>query len=84
MDGLRAEYVAPAKVWAAITKSDTVNFAGGVCRGVYVGGTGDVVLVGQDDAAVTFVAVPAGSVLPCAAKRVNSTSTTATSMVALY
>ena len=67
----------------AITKSDTVNFSFTV-RGIYVGGTGDVVAVTEGGTAVTFVAVPAGSILPIRAIRVNSTSTTATSMVGLY
>ncbi len=67
----------------AITKSDTVNFTVNV-RGIYVGGTGDVVVVTPDGDAITFVGVPAGTILPVRAKRVNSTSTTATSMVGLY
>jgi hypothetical protein len=71
-----------ARLWKAITKSDTVNL--GNCIGIYVGGAGDLALVGQDDAVVTFSAVPAGTVLPCGAKRVNSTNTTATLLVALY
>lgn len=68
--------------FVAISKSDTVNFA--PCRGIYVGGGGDVVVVGLDGIAATFVAVPSGAILPVQAIRVNSTNTTATSMVALY
>lgn len=67
----------------AISKSDTVNFVGGTCRAIYVGGTGDIVAVMADDTVATFSAVPVG-ILPIQAKRVNSTSTTATNMVALY
>lgn len=78
-----ADQAAPARKWVAVTKSDTVNFPRGVCA-IYVGGTGDVVLVDEDGNAVTFSAVPAGTILPCQAVRVNSTSTTATLMVALY
>lgn len=69
--------------FVAVTKSDTDNLPGAPI-GFYVGGTGDVALVGADNVAVTFSAVPAGTILPCGAKRVNSTNTTATLIVALY
>lgn len=54
------------------------------CRGVYVGGAGDLIvrLKGRD-ADVTFVGVPAGSILPIGVTIVRSTST-ATNLVALY
>ena len=69
----------------AVTPSDTVNFTGGECRGLYVGAAGNVVvLLANDAAAVTFVGVSAGQILPVAALRVNATNTTASSIVALY
>ena len=70
---------------AAITKSDTVNIVGpnALTDAVYVGGAGIVVAVFQDDSTAQFTAV-AGEILPIAIKRVNSTTTTATLMVALY
>jgi len=74
---------ASAESYFAISKSDTVNFAY-VVRGIYVGGTGDVVAVTEGGTAVTFSSVPAGTTLPIRAIRVNSTSTTATNMVGLY
>lgn len=74
----------------AITKSDTANFDGStttakaaLCDSIYVGGAGIVVAVLQDDSTVNFTCV-AGQVLPIRAKRVNSTTTSATLMVALY
>ena len=72
----------------AITKSDTVDFANPAapqrcCDAIYVGGAGVVVVVFEDDSTASFTAV-AGQILPVKARRVNSTSTTATSMVALY
>ena len=73
----------PSPGFAAITPHDSTNFAA-PCRGIYVGGAGNVVVVGLDTVAVTFVGVAAGSILPVQAIRVNSTSTTATSLVALY
>ena len=75
--------VQPAVNAAAVTPSDTVNFAR-VANSIYVGGTGDVVVVFSGGGTITFVGVPAGMILPVQAKRINSTSTTATSMVALY
>lgn len=70
-----------------ITKSDTANFPGwanqGFCDAIYVGGAGIVVAILQDNSAVQFTCV-AGQILPVKAKRVNSTTTTATLMVALY
>jgi len=69
--------------WVAITKSDTVNLEK-ITDAVYVGGAGDVAFVSQSDVAVTFSGAVAGSILPVAAKRINSTNTTATNLVALY
>jgi hypothetical protein len=76
--------LAPALDYAAITPHDSTDFSGFVTRGIYVGGAGDVVAVRYDNTAVTFSGVPAGTTLPIRARRVNSTSTTATNMVALY
>lgn len=67
----------------AIIKSDTVDFPLGVCDAIFVGGAGIVVAIMEDGNAVQFTCV-AGQVLPVRAKRVNSTTTTATLMVALY
>jgi len=78
----------------AITKSDTVNFDGstdatnpttaiGKADAIFVGGAGIVVLVLPDHSLVNFTCV-AGELLPVNAIRVNSTTTTATLLVALY
>jgi hypothetical protein len=67
----------------AITKSDTVDIEQGLTDAVYVGGAGIVVAVFQDGKTAQFTCV-AGQVLPIRVKRVNSTSTTATLMLALY
>lgn len=72
-----------SRQYASVTPSDSTNLPGAPI-GFYVGGGGNIVLVGSDDVAVTFSAVPAGTILPCGAKRVNSTNTTATLIVALY
>lgn len=76
--------VASANSGAAITPSNDSANDFNACSAIYVGGAGDVAVVFPGGTAVTFVGVPAGTVLPVRAVRVNSTNTTATSMVALY
>lgn len=51
------------------------------CRYIYVGGAGDVALVNLDDSVVVYKAVPVGSMILTASKRVNATATTATFMI---
>ena len=74
----------PAWNYVAVTPHDTTNFPDGPCRALYVGGAGNVVAITLAGVAITFVGVQAGAILPIVAKRVNSTLTTATSIVALY
>jgi hypothetical protein len=77
--------------WVAITKSDTINIGEVTANdgnallpsAVYVGGAGDLVAVASNNATATFTAV-AGTTLLIQPKRINSTSTTASAMVALY
>lgn len=69
----------------AVTASNTVNLPDGVCRALWVGGAGNVAVVAEGNtSAVTIVGVPAGTILPIRTRRVNSTNTTATEIVALY
>lgn len=65
-----------------VVASDSVNFTAEV-RQLYIGTTGDVVVVNQDNTTCKFVGVLAGSLLgPFFIKRVNATQTTATNIVA--
>ena len=75
----------PAAQFAAVTPSDSTNLTA-TARALYVGGGGNVAIVGTDPnaTAVTFVGVLAGTILPTRCIRVNSTNTTATNIVALY
>ena len=77
-----------------ITKSDTVNFDGSTysasastkaipADAIFGGGAGVVVAIFEDGSLAPFT-VLAGTVLPLKCIRVNSTSTTATLMNALY
>jgi hypothetical protein len=67
----------------AVTPHDA-NILPGRPIGLYVGGAGDVTMVGTDGVAVLFAAVPGGTILPCSPVRVNDTGTDATGIVALY
>lgn len=69
---------------AAVTTSDStiVN-----CEGFYVGGAGNVAIIAKDDAtdtAVTLTACIVGQYYPIACKKIMSTNTTATLIVALF
>lgn len=79
---------------ALITKSDTVNYDGSTysasaatkaipADAIYVGGAGIVVVVMEDGSTSSVTAV-AGGIIPVRSIRVNSTTTTATVMSALY
>jgi hypothetical protein len=76
-----SESVAPAKRYAAVTPSDATIVD---ARALYIGGAGNVTLLADaQSSAVTFTAVPVGSILPCSAYKVMA-ATTATLIVALY
>lgn len=71
----------PAINAVAVTPADIDldNYA----RGLYVGGSGDVVVqMAGDESIVTFSAVPAGTILPICVSQVRA-ATTATLIVAL-
>jgi hypothetical protein len=75
---------APATDAVAITKSDSTNLTTSCIRAIYVGGTGDVAVIGLNGTvAVTFSAVPAGTILPIMPSKVMSTNTTATLLIGL-
>lgn len=63
----------------AVVPSDTVDQSF-VCRALYVGVSGNVVLRMLDGSVLTFVGLPVG-LHPIRAHRVNATGTTATSML---
>jgi hypothetical protein len=75
--------VIPASRAAAITPNDSTDLSN-VTTGIYVGVGGNVKVDMVYEGSVTFSNVPTGSILPVQAKRVYSTGTTATTMIALY
>ena len=78
-------YLTPFSQAGAITPSDTDDFAtnGRLSDAIYVGGAGTVAVVFEDGSTATFTSV-AGGYLWVKAKRINSTGTSATLLVALY
>lgn len=73
----------PGRRFVAVTPSDTVNLPG-PALGFFVGTTGNVVVVGEDDVAVTLTAPALGVIHWMGVKRINATSTTAGAIVAIY
>jgi hypothetical protein len=78
-----SDQAAPARDWVAVTTSDTVNLPAG-CRGIFVGGAGNLALRSAGGSVVTFTGVLPGTFLPVGPQRVMATNTTATLLVALY
>lgn len=74
---------APAGRYAAVAPSDSADLAF-VSRAIYVGGDGNIAAVSPEGQTVTFVGVPAGTILPIRCARINSTGTTATNLVAMW
>lgn len=71
--------------YVAVTPHDSTDIRSGQpTRALYIGGAGNVVAVDLAGNTVTFTGALAGSILPIQVIRVNSTSTTATNIVALF
>jgi len=72
----------PATHGFAVTPSDVTSLSE-ISRAIYVGVQGDLSVLMQSGATIDLVAVPAGTILPLRADRVNATGTTASALVAL-
>lgn len=68
----------------AVTPSDTVDFLDGPCDALWSGTTGTIAIVGHDGSVGSFAAINDSGVIAVKAKRINTTGTTATGIVALY
>lgn len=73
----------PATRAFAVTPNDSADLTH-PCRAFYVGVSGDVKVTTLEGDTVTFVGVAAGVPHPIWCTRIFSTSTTATSIVAIY
>jgi uncharacterized protein (UPF0261 family) len=81
--GKQAGLEAPATTAFAVTPDDDDELSE-VTRALYVGVAGDVaVVMAEGSSAVTFVGVPAGSILPLRVKKIMATNTDATDIVGL-
>lgn len=76
-------FIASARMAIAVTPDNSTEF-NDVCRALYIGVGGDAVILLADGSAQTFKNLQSGQVLPVQARRVNSTNTTATNILALY
>lgn len=72
--------MAPAGRAFSVTPSDTGRIR---ATALYVGGGGNLHVLMEDESEVTFIGVPAGSILPIRVLRVFSTSTSATDIIGL-
>jgi len=66
-----------------VSPSDSADL-GYVTRGVYVGTTGNMKVTMQDSGTVLFTGIPAGTTLPIRVTRIWSTTTTASTIIALW
>lgn len=73
----------PAEYAVAVTPSNTTDLTN-VTRALYIGGAGDVTVDMPDGSTVLFANALAGTILPIRVKRVRSTGTAATGIVALF
>lgn len=81
---LNGQNAAPAVSAAAVTPNDSTDLATSPTRSLWVGGAGNINVDMADGTTVLFSGLTAGTLLPVQVKRVRSTSTTATLIVALY
>lgn len=65
-----------------VTPSDVSTFAVRA-RALYIGSDGNVTVTGANGAQVTFLGVPAGTILPIETLQVKASGTTASNIVGL-
>jgi hypothetical protein len=75
--------ISPARGGELVAPSDTSDLSQ-VSRAIYVGQGGDVALTLVDGNAVTFEAVPGGSLLPIRVRAIAASGTSATGIIALW
>jgi hypothetical protein len=74
---------APAQHGFAITPADGTDLPSET-RGLWVGASGDLVLVLASGDEVTIAGVPGGTLLPLRIRRIRATGTGASQLVGLY
>lgn len=69
---------------SSVVPSDSADLSSGMTRGLYIGGSGDVKVDMADGSTVTFVGLAAGVIHPLRVKRIYTSGTTATNIIAVY
>jgi len=84
--GLLGDQARPAYKAYSVTPDDSNDLTNGPCRSLWVNTGGNIVLVAREnaDSETVTITVADKSLVPIQARRVKSTSTTATGIVALY
>ena len=77
------DLLASASDGEAVTPSDSAELTT-QARALWVGAAGNIALVTTAGTSLTFVGIAAGTLLPIQCKQVKASSTTATSIVALW
>ncbi|EPX77514.1 spike base protein, RCAP_Rcc01079 family [Litoreibacter arenae] len=75
--------ISPARSASTVVPDDTGDLPF-VSRAIYVGQAGALSVEMVDGDTVTFESVPAGSMLPIRASKVNATGTTAAAIISLW
>lgn len=79
---VRSPAVAPIHAVAVV--ADNTNTFSNVSLAIYVGTTGNAEILTKSGETVVFRNIPAGTIIPIQATRVNISNTTASNMVMMY
>lgn len=82
-DNTTVAYSDPAEDAKLVTPDDANDLPSGTCRGLFVGGAGNIKVTTFKGTTLLITGVPVG-IFPLRVKRVFSTTTTATNIAALY
>lgn len=72
----------PAAYFASVTPADSA-LPNGPCRGIYVGGSGNLAILTPDAQTITFTGIATGVIHPISAVQIKA-ATTATLIIACY
>lgn len=81
-EGRAQAFDSPATHAFSITPADATDLSE-ITRAIYIGGAGNLTVVLQSDAEVTFTGLATGTVLPLRARQISATGTTATAILGM-
>lgn len=82
-DGIQAVESGARKA-VSVIPNDSTDLTNGITKGIYVGVSGNLSITMADGTNVQFVNLASGIIHPIQCKRVRSSSTTATNILAVY